>query len=140
MKQKKLILFLIISFCFICFFISFITNKNSLNKNNNINNTNISYDYNNFKLSSGTNVEVSINLDNNNIYGQAYYNNNSNYDATLYVEGQEIKTIKPYSSDLIVWKKGTFKNSYEFTVTATQGNLDGYFSLAKAEKEEDFQN
>ncbi len=98
----------------------------------------VSYDYSNYKITSKTNFQVSITLSNFQPYGKVHYYNSSDYVATLYVEGEE-KTIEPHSGDSIVWKKGTFKSSYDVGITASEGRLNGTFSLAKAERESEFQ-
>ncbi len=150
MKFKKL-LSIIIFICFIVLIILFfqykplektnISTKNISEENStDIENRSVSHDYSNFRVSSGTSFEVTIDLSSSQPYGKAFYANNLPYNATLYVEGQGTVTVKPYSSNSIVWKKGTFKSSYDVSITATQGMLDGYFSLAKATRESEFQN
>ena len=151
MKFKKLILSTMISSCFI-FSVPVFAQDKPLEKTNitsetvlDENSTGIesriaSHDYYNLRVLGNTNFEVTIDLTSSQPYGKAFYANNSPYNATLYVEGQGSVTVKPYSSNSIIWKKGTFKSSYDVSITATQGTLDGYFSLAKATKEADFQS
>lgn len=151
MKFKKLILSTMISSCFIFSAPVFAQDKplektnistESISDENSIDieSRSISHDYSNYKLVDRTSFEVNIDLSSGQPYGKAFYANNSPYNATLYVEGQGTITVKPYSSNSIVWKKGTFKSSYDVSITATQGMLDGYFSLAKATRESEFQN
>lgn len=113
---------------------------NTINNNVSISPFIASHDYKNFKVSNGTNFQVSITLTSSQPYGKAHYYNSSAYDVTLYVEGQGTVTVKPYSSNYIQWKKGSFKNTYDVALTATKGTLNGTFSLAKAERTSDFQN
>lgn len=150
MKFKKL-LNIIIFICFIVLIILFfqykplektniltenISDENSID----IESCNIYHIFANYNLIDHPHFSSYIELSSSQPYGKIFYANNSPYSAKLIVDDKEPVIVEPYSSNSVVWKKGTFKNSYEFTVTATQGNLDGYFSLAKAEKEEDFQN
>ena len=99
-----------------------------------------SRDYNNFKVSSNTNIQVNITLTDSQPYGKAHYYNSSVYDVTLYVDEQGTVTVKPYSSNDIQWKKSNFQSSYDVALTATKGTLNGIFSLAKAEKTSGFRN
>ncbi len=106
----------------------------------NINYDELSHTYSNFQLINGTNFHTTISLSSSQPYGKAYFYNDSSSDATLYVEGQGTITIKPYSSNFIVWKKGVIKSEYDVFVTATSKTLNGKFSLAKATRDLEFQN
>lgn len=139
MKFKKLILSTIILICFIGISILFIQ-YNSEENSNNTESSNVSYDFANYKLIDIAHFSPHIDLSSSQPYGKIFYTNNSYYSAKLIVDDKDPITIEPYSSGSIVWKKETFKSTYDITVTATQGILDGYFTLAKAEKEDDFQN
>lgn len=110
------------------------------NDNSNIETFVASHDFSSFPISKDTNFGTSLELTSSQKYGKAKYYNNSSYDATLYVEGQPLKTIKPYSGGYIEWKKGLLKNEYKVTLTATKGELNGTFSLAKAHELSDFQD
>lgn len=139
MKFKKLILSIIILICFIgisILFIQYNSEKNSTDTKS----SNVSYDYSSFRVSNGTHFSPYIDLSSSQPYGKIFYTNNSYYSAKLIVDDKDPVIVEPYSSGSVVWKKEIFKNTYDITVTATQGNLDGYFTLAKATKESDFQN
>ena len=151
MKFKKLILSIIILICFIGLFVLFtqdkplektnITSETVLDENSaGIESRSVSYDHSNYRLVDRPNFPATIELTSSQPYGKAFYANNSPYSARLRVDDVDTITISPYSSGSIVWKKGIFKSSYDIVITATQGNLDGYFSLAKATEESDFQN
>ena len=139
MKFKKLILSIIVLICFIGISILFIQ-YNSEENSNNTESSNVSYNYSSFRVSNGTHFSPHIDLSSSQPYGKIFYTNNSYYSAKLIVDDKDPVIVEPYSSGSIVWKKETFKTTYDITVTATQGILDEYFTLAKAEKEEDFQN
>ena len=151
MKFKKLILSTIISSCFIFSVPVFaqdkplektnITSETVLDENSaGIESRSVSHDFSNFRLSGSPSFPTTIDLSSSQPYGKAFYANNSPYSAKLIVDDKDPVIVEPYSSGSIVWKKGIFKSSYDITVTATQGNLDGYFSLAKATREAEFQN
>ncbi|OUQ57913.1 hypothetical protein B5E58_08135 [Tyzzerella sp. An114] len=151
MKFKKLILSTMISSCFIFSVPVFaqdkplektnITSETVLEENSTgIESRSVSYDHSNYRLVDRPNFPATIELTSSQPYGKAFYANNSPYSAKLIVDDKDPVIVEPYSSGSIVWKKGIFKSSYDITVTATQGNLDGYFSLAKATREAEFQN
>lgn len=114
--------------------------KNNVNYDDLIVPYELSHTYNNFQLTSGTNFHTTISLSSSQPYGKAHFYNSSSSNVTLYVEGQGTITIKPYSSNSIIWKKSSMKSNYEISVTATSGTLNGTFSLAKATRDSEFQN
>lgn len=101
---------------------------------------NISYDYSNYPVKNRTNFSTQITLSSSQPWGKAHYYNSADYSVTLYVDGQEDVKIPPHSGDKIVWKKSALKSSYDVGVTASSGELNGIFSLAKATKETEFQD
>lgn len=100
----------------------------------------LSHTYNSFQLTSGTSFHTTISLSSSQPYGKAHFYNASSSNVTLYVEGQGTITVKPYSSNSIVWKKSSMKSNYDISVTAKSGTLNGTFSLAKATRDSEFQN
>lgn len=101
---------------------------------------NISYDYSKYPVQNRTNFPTQITLSSSQPWGKVHYYNSADYSVTLYVEGQEDVKIPPHSGDKIVWKKSALKSSYDVGVTASSGELNGIFSLAKATRETEFQD
>ena len=95
----------------------------------------LSYDYSNYPVQNRTNFSTQITLSNSQPWGKVHYYNSSDYSITLYVDDQKDVEIPPHSGDKIVWKKSALKSSYDVGVTASSGELNGIFSLAKATRE-----
>lgn len=111
----------------------------NINKNNKITKYEVSHNYSNYPINNKTSYNNDITLTKTQPWGKLHYYNNSNYSATIKVNGIS-KTVKPYSQASITWQhKGNKDKNFEFYITAEIDNLNGILSVAKANNLDEFQ-